>query len=341
MIHDNEQTVSHFRLTRKGVGCPSEPEGSSDAAALSNPQRNCIFSFLSFLLSLSLLNLSSLLLELRSSFFALLSSQRLEVQVGMSAIQRILAPALAFIQYSCAVEAMHKNTVVSVVSTTMRLSLALYVSMSSLVCDHVDCYSLWADFIRNKVRVPSRALLMERVSVTVSRSYPSVEVTVSDLIAATAEYKDEFKRYKTLKDFVDGDEPWSTMHPILALSMGFRVEEGDAEGGESDALIRQNTDLSPVGWEGLSRIPDFSVTTMENAFFEQKLQNDLPEEEESTGLIIEMMVGVEMYKQSKKSKDPDVHRRQLIGKWLYAQGFLANQYPPRIRFIPSHLAANC
>merc|ERR1719379_1518590 len=109
------------------------------------------------------------------------------------------------------------------------------------------------------------------------------------------------------------------MHPAIALSMGFQVS-GNKEEDWNEGNIYQNQEVCPRGWHGLPRIPDLSVTTPENSFIVQKLLDDLPEDEKSTDIIVESMVGLEMYKLTKFSVDPDVQRRYLVGKWLYVQG---------------------
>jgi hypothetical protein len=41
------------------------------------------------------------------------------------------------------------------------------------------------------------------------------------------ELKEEFQRYKILRDFAEGELPWAAMHPVIALCLGFRVESGN------------------------------------------------------------------------------------------------------------------
>ena len=174
-------------------------------------------------------------------------------------------------------------------------------------------------------------------TVKVSRPYPSVKVDHDILKEASKDYHDEFKRYKTLRDFLEGELSWKDMHPALALSMGFRVPGDDEQTIGDSKHIYQNQDVCPVGWGGLEDIPDLSLTTPDNRFIEQRLLNDLPEDEQSTDIIVETMVGLEMYKLTKFSKDPDVQRRYLVGKWLYVQGFLGSEFPVTEKFIPGHL----
>ena len=121
--------------------------------------------------------------------------------------------------------------------------------------------------------------------------------------------------------------------------MGFRVSQCESDGNVIgiEGSICQNQEVCPRGWDGLKQIPDLSVTTQENLFIEQKLLNDLPEDEQSTDIIVESMVGLEMYKLTKFSKDPDVQRRYLVGKWLYVQGFLGSEFPLTKAFIPGHM----
>ena len=65
--------------------------------------------------------------------------------------------------------------------------------------------------------------------------------------------------------------------------------------------------------------------------------DDLPDNDESTDVVLETLVGLEMYKIAKESPDKEVQRRFLVGKWLYVRGFLSGEFPPKVRFIPGHL----
>jgi hypothetical protein len=57
-------------------------------------------------------------------------------------------------------------------------------------------------------------------------------------------------------------------------------------------------------------------------------------------MIIETLVGVEMFKMMKSSDDNEIKRRILIGKWLYINGFLSADFPARERYIPGHVREN-
>ena len=174
-------------------------------------------------------------------------------------------------------------------------------------------------------------------TVKVSRPYPYVVVNYDVLKEASEDYHDEFRRYMTLRNFLEGELCWEDMHPVIALSMGFRISQSDEKSLELKGVIRQNQEVCPRGWDGMQQIPDLSVITPDNSFIEQKLLNDLPEDEQSTDIIVESMVGLEMYKLTKFSKDPDVQRRYLVGKWLYVQGFLGGEFPLTKPFIPGHM----
>jgi len=54
-------------------------------------------------------------------------------------------------------------------------------------------------------------------------------------------------------------------------------------------------------------------------------------------ILIESLMGVEMYKLAKDTKNNELHRRIQVGKWLYLQGFLSSDFPYHERFIPGHL----
>lgn len=167
---------------------------------------------------------------------------------------------------------------------------------------------------------------------SVESNYAAVDAT--SLQMATDSYHDEFPRYKLLRDFTEGDLSWQAMHPIIALILGFRVvRAGNQEIHE--AKIIQDQQLNPIGWGGQLQIPDFSDT--DDVGLLNKLTGDLPEDEESTDIIIEAMVGGEMYKLLQISGDAETKRRFLVGKWLYVQGFLGDDFPVTSRFIPGHL----
>jgi hypothetical protein len=72
-----------------------------------------------------------------------------------------------------------------------------------------------------------------------------------------------------------GDVDWPDMHAAVALCLGFR---GDAEN------IYQDNTVEPLGWDGLDAIPDLS--NLEEDFVAQRMQNDLPEDEGGTGMMM-------------------------------------------------------
>jgi hypothetical protein len=54
-------------------------------------------------------------------------------------------------------------------------------------------------------------------------------------------------------------------------------------------------------------------------------------------IVIEAIVGLEMFKQMKDSENADTLQRILVAKWMYVQGFLNNEFPVESKFIPNHL----
>lgn len=54
--------------------------------------------------------------------------------------------------------------------------------------------------------------------------------------------------------------------------------------------------------------------------------------------MLETLVGADYYGRLKNSTDPHVLRRIVVAKWIYVQGFLGADFPPRERYVPPHMA---
>jgi hypothetical protein len=69
-----------------------------------------------------------------------------------------------------------------------------------------------------------------------AKSESAIHVSVDEIKSATENLRTEFRRYTFLRNFADGDAPWSDVHPVIALCLGFRTE--------NDSVV-QNQILAP------------------------------------------------------------------------------------------------
>jgi hypothetical protein len=142
---------------------------------------------------------------------------------------------------------------------------------------------------------------------------------------------------------------------VLGFLLGFRSEQ-TVQG----ARFLQQQQLAPLRWEALQRVPCFDDT--ENAELSVRLAADLPDDAGSVGntrhnssvtflsvesrflltrahvdVVMESLVGMELYGELRRSTDLAVQRRVLIAKWMYIQGFLNSDFPAVERYVPAHL----
>lgn len=52
--------------------------------------------------------------------------------------------------------------------------------------------------------------------------------------------------------------------------------------------------------------------------------SELPDDDEASDLVIETIIGSEIYKHMKRSDNEDITRRIILSKWLYNQDFLTS-----------------
>ena len=165
-------------------------------------------------------------------------------------------------------------------------------------------------------------------TLTTSNEVTLTMVDSLKLLKKGIELQSEFARYKLLRNFLEGEIQWQDMKLIVALTLGFRPEPGK--------IVSQVQALAPVGWNNLVGVPDFS--NVNDILVIEKLLSDLPDDEKSTDIVIETLIGFEMYKIMKTNKNDQVgQQRILVAKWLYVQGFLSSEFPARERYIPGHM----
>lgn len=144
--------------------------------------------------------------------------------------------------------------------------------------------------------------------------------------------------------FTDEGSGWTEASIAVALVLGFRPN-----------VSGQDQALAPVGWSGLTAVPDFSpgllspVLVVKQAgdddsklfsdCVDRRLNADLPEDEKASDTVLEQLAGFEMYQAMKRRQDTcaESRRRVLLVKWLYILGFLSQDFPPVTRFTPPHL----
>ena len=139
-----------------------------------------------------------------------------------------------------------------------------------------------------------------------------------------------FQRYKWMARFLDDEEDKNDTAIVLALVLGFR-----SEGKE----IVFDATKSAYGWQE-SNV--YAMLDSQDKAMGARMERDLPEDEESTDIAIEPVVGIEMYKQM---RDPERGasewdlRRVLLAKLLYVHGFMTQEtFPAETTFIPTNLA---
>lgn len=189
-----------------------------------------------------------------------------------------------------------------------------------------------------------------------TRIVKGVFVTNCDISLARKSFSTEFMRYTFLRRLLDGDIPLSDVLPPFALLLGFAESPFEALSNgkgsdQSNASMNMNLNLgvnsesykrlpciqrqecAAYGWEGLSNcVPD--VTNLDDPFIEKRLLSDIPDEEGATDVLLECLVGVDMYKILKDSQDPIEKRRVAITKWMYVYNFLADEFAER--YVPPH-----
>jgi hypothetical protein len=180
-------------------------------------------------------------------------------------------------------------------------------------------------------------------------------VTNCEVSLARKSLLTEFMRYSFLKKFLEGEIPLSDVLPPFALLFGFSesslgetsstVPASNSNGNTNNSPTNSNSEAykrlpsvqkqscAAFGWEGLGNcVPD--VTNLDDPFIEKRLLCDLPDEEGATDVLLECLVGGEMYKILKASKDPIERRRVVLTKWMYVYNFLADEFADR--YVPPH-----
>eukprot|EP01036_Dinobryon_divergens_P024217 gene24217-32647_t len=140
------------------------------------------------------------------------------------------------------------------------------------------------------------------------------------------------------------------MEIVLAVLFGCRLSPSTAEIGNEG--FKWSTDLCAYGWEdiALTLFPtasflmtphDPSGSTAEeevkkNLALELRIVEDIPEDEGSTDVVCESLIGLEPYVEMKVDAGLYVvlRRRILLTKWLYVHGFLDEDFPPTTKFVP-------
>jgi len=172
---------------------------------------------------------------------------------------------------------------------------------------------------------------------------PSLLPSPVQLIEQAECLSTEWSRYLFLRQFLDcvpeesssklkfvGDVGWEEMNLVLALSLGFRVDE-------EKNVVYHSQALCPYGWSSLEATPN--VADLFDQALEYHMHKDLPADDGATDMVLETIVGLFMHEHMKKAKEHDmeVRRRVLVARWLYVQGFLSTTFPPRERFVPAHI----
>lgn len=180
--------------------------------------------------------------------------------------------------------------------------------------------------VSEKVQVPAYAMGNEDNDGSLI-DVPSLQLDCEKLAEFCEDYDGEFRRYCFLRDLAEGDVSWSDVAYVSAVCLGFRVVDG---------AITQVQNVSAAGWDSLAAVPDF--TDLVDDSLRDRMKQDLPDDEESTDILMESVAGMETYKRfMKESEDVAVQRRVLLCKWLYTQGFLGDEFPRVTKFIPGHM----
>ena len=121
------------------------------------------------------------------------------------------------------------------------------------------------------------------------------------------------------------------MIPVLGLVLGFRVNkininnitnksnDNIINNDDDDINVQQITNLTPKGWQGLPGIPNLSEKWSDE--FTSFMLNELPDDDDANDLVIETIIGTEIYKHMKDSND-EIKKRIILCKWLYMQGYI-------------------
>ena len=155
-----------------------------------------------------------------------------------------------------------------------------------------------------------------------------------------------WSRYMWLRDILDyvppgdgerndkltymGTVSWQEISGVFALLIGYRPIPGGS--------TRFVHDLAPPQWIDVD-VP--SLTDFDSTFLDHMLAKDLPDDDgENNNLILETVGGLEFSKIMALYAEAgavEMRRKLLLVKWMYVQGFLTNDFPPRERFVPDHL----
>jgi len=163
-----------------------------------------------------------------------------------------------------------------------------------------------------------------------TNAIPPIQLSSAVLQREAVDLRPTFERYLFLREFLEGDVYWDRMHIAIALVLGFRTHNNE------DRVVH-NASLAPHGWESLVSVPSFSDGT--DDLVTSRLTEDLPEDVGAMDIMMESVAGIEGYKMLKKEAitDQDVERRLLVTQWMYVNGFLIDDFPSTISFIPGHV----
>ena len=158
---------------------------------------------------------------------------------------------------------------------------------------------------------------------------PTTSININAFNDAIETYKSLFTRYKFMRDFLDGELELRSIQNIFTIVLGFRLS--------NDKSIKQDPNVAAYGWDGLTSVP--IVVDIDNEAIAARLKHDVPEEDEPTDIMMESLVGIEMYKLYKKDvNNKDKQHRILLCKWLYTHGFVNEDFPVTARYVPTELA---
>lgn len=104
---------------------------------------------------------------------------------------------------------------------------------------------------------------------------------------------------------------------------------------ENSQYTEHCPDLAPLEWKSAIPYPQFSNSS--DTDVGQRLERDLPSDENDLDTILESLMGMEYLKVGKRTGNSDLRRRMLVIQWLYVHGFLDEDFPPRQCFIPHHV----
>ena len=167
---------------------------------------------------------------------------------------------------------------------------------------------------------------------TATKPIPVVDINKNKITKLSQYLQPEFNRYQFIRDFLedDNDITWNDVHVVIALVLGFRINSDDNS-------YKQNDDYAPIGWSRLTDIPDLSL---EDPYIDERLQRDMPDEEEAVDIVVETIIGTEMLKIMKQGS-ASIRRKILVCKWLYVHGFLTySDFPIKAKIdeYPQHLS---